>query len=330
MAVAAVPAGAQELPRFIERVDVARVLVDVRIIDARGRPVHGLSADDVRVTIGGKPAVVESIQWVTGALREDERQPSRPEPAPLPQRPVDGRLIVFLFQKSMDPSRLVGLMRMLMETRTFLDSFTPADRMAVLSFDSRLRVWLDFTGDLGRVKEVIGRDILFGRMAVASESPFPSLLRTLGPDRVHDAHSVEDALHLLGQALGPLPGAKSVILVGHGFGRFGSGGVTLENNYDQARQALQDARASVFCLDVTNADSHSLEVGLQAVAEDTGGFFARTHLFGRQALDRLAAALEGHYVLLVERPALKSGPHRIRVKLVGRHGQVFARSEVVD
>jgi hypothetical protein len=42
--------------------------------------------------------------------------------------------------------------------------------------------------------------------------------------------------------------------LGHGFGRFGSMGVTLEPAYDDAREALQRARATVFCLDVTNAD----------------------------------------------------------------------------
>jgi hypothetical protein len=59
---------------------------------------------------------------------------------------------------------------------------------------------------------------------------------------------------LVGEALEDVPGAKSVVLVGHGFGRLGPTGVIMENEYDAMRAALQTARASVFCLDVTDAD----------------------------------------------------------------------------
>ena len=104
----------------------------------------------------------------------------------------------------------------------------------------------------------------------------------------------------------------------------------MENDYGEAREALQRARVSVFSLDVTDADSHSLDAGLQMVAEDTGGFFERTHIFGRAALDRLSAALAGHYVLIVEKPDAKRGAHRIEVKLKDREGSVLARNAYVD
>ena len=54
---------------------------------------------------------------------------------------------------------------------------------------------------------------------------------------------------------------------------------------------------TVFSLDVTNADSHSLEVGLERVAEDTGRFYAKTHQFLPGIMRRLRLALSGHYVL---------------------------------
>lgn len=80
----------------------------------------------------------------------------------------------------------------------------------------------------------------------------------------------------------------------------------------------------MFTLDVTNADYHSLEVGLEQVAEDTGGFYAKTHLFSTQALRRLEGALAGHYVLVLEAPRLEPGPHALRIRLVGRDGSVLA------
>jgi hypothetical protein len=100
-------------------------------------------------------------------------------------------------------------------------------------------------------------------------------------------------------------------------------------DYAPARHALQKARCSVFALDVTNADYHSLEVGLIQVAEDTGGFYAKTHIFPDAAMKRMARALSGYYVLSFERPEGKSGLRRLDVDVVkGKKGRVLAPSAV--
>lgn len=321
-------AGVQDPPRYTEKVNVARVLIDARAIDGRGRPLPGLAASNFQVKIDGRPARVESVQWVAGALAESDMNPG---PYPVGSMPaVEGRLVVFLFQKSLESSRVTGFMRMLLNLRSFLDAFTRHDRLAVLSFDTRLRLWLDFTADMDRVRDVFARNLLFGGPAPVSEARFPSLRATLEAHRADRTYTIESALRLIADALAPLPGAKTVVLVGHGFGRLGAGGVLMENDYDDTREALQRARVSVFSLDVTDADSHSLETGLRMVAEDTGGFFERTHIFSRRALDRLGAALAGHYVLIVEKPDAKRGVHRIEVKLKDRDGSVLARNAYVD
>ena len=304
------------------------MLVDVRAMDDRGRPFLGLSSSDFQVKIDGKTARVESAQWVTGALTEVEGTPSADRSQTLHRE--SGRLVVFLFQKSLERSRITGFMRMLLNLREFVDGFTPHDRLAILSFDSRLRLWLDFTADMDRVRAVLERNVLFGGPSPSNESDVSSFRDALDAQRPDKSYSIESSLRLIANALEPLPGAKTVVLVGHGFGRAGTAGMMVENRYDETREALQRARASVFCLDVTEADYHSLEIGLQTVADDTGGFFERTHIFGRQALNRLAAALAGHYVLIVEKPLLSRGTHRIQVKLRNRDGSVLARSGYVD
>jgi hypothetical protein len=241
---------------------------------------------------------------------------------------VEGRLIVFLIQKDLERSRITGLMRLLIEARPFFAGFTPRDRVAVLSFDSRLRIWSDFTNDLERVRAVLQHDILLGEPAALVESEAPSLVASLGAREAQGASTMEEALVLVGHALERLPGAKSVIVFGHGFGRLGLSGVDLAPDYDEARRSLRAARASVFCLDVTQADYHSLEAGLQQVAEDTGGFFERTHLFPARALTRLAGVLAGHYVLMVERPPTRKGRHRVDVTVPHRNATVLARDFV--
>jgi len=305
---------------------VKRVLVDVRVVDDRGTPVQDLTPADFRVRLGGKPVRVESAYWVGAAPEPPAGEKTPPgEPQPLPEvAPPEarGRLIVLLFQKDLEPSRIFGLMRMLIETREFLDSLGPDDRVAVLSFDSHLRIWLDFTKDIDRVRQVLERGILFETPPRVEPVTSPSLMATLDVVRARRAYSIETALALLGQALEPLPGAKSVVYVGHGFGRIMGSAVYPEPSYGEARRALQAARASVFCLDVTDADAHTLEAGLQMTAKDTGGFFERTHIHAGRAIERLAGALAGHYVLFLEAPAATKG-RELEVEVKGR--TVFAK-----
>ncbi len=315
---------AQQQPRFVDRVDVARILIDVRVVDAGGQPVLDLGPEDFDVEIGGEPAPVESVAWVTGRTGRSE--------AALTASPVgrsdvlsQGRLVVLLFQKDMERGRIRGLMRMLIELRGFLDTFTPDDRVAVLSFDTYLKIWRDFTNDFDGVRDVLEHGILFQSPGPVQATSVPSLLAHLDPARARQTYSIEKALRLIGDALEPLPGSKSIVLVGHGFGFLTYGGVIMVNQYDETSAALQAARASVFSLDITDADFHALEVGLQAVSDETGGFFARTNVFTAQPLKRLEGALAGHYVLFVEKPELRPGEHRIRVKLTGAKGEVLAR-----
>ena len=278
----------QRPPGFSERVDVARIIVDARVVDGAGQPVLGLRADDFSVKIDGKPARVDSAAWVGGDARADQEplesfhaiDPARSQP--------EGRLIIFLFQKSLEPSRIVGLMRMLHEGRDFLNTVAPNDRIAILSFDSHLTIWTDFTTDRARLEPVLRRGLLLERPSAVQAATPISLVERLEPSKGRRTYSIEKALQAIGEALEPLPGPKSIVLFGYGMGRLGWGGVTMDRDYEPARRALLAARASVFSLDVTNADYHSLEAGLQLISEETGGFYARTHLFPATAMRRLA------------------------------------------
>ena len=311
---------------YAERVEVARVVVDARVLDAAGRAVIGLGANDFIVKIDGKPARVESALWVGGDEPHAGKSPPTSTSLEGADRSPPGRLIVLLFQKSMERSRIVGLMRMLIETRSFLDTLGPGDRVAVLSFDSHLKVWTDFTDDRERLRRILQRGVLLERPLPLQPAAGFSLVERLKPEEGRRASSIEQGLALIANALEPLPGAKSIVLVGHGFGRLGYTGVTMEYDYEPARRALLAARASVFSLDVTDADYHSLEAGLQLVSEETGGFFARTHLFPALAMRRLAGALAGYYVLFVEKPESRRRTHQLDVRLTRGPGTVLARS----
>src|SRR5262245_29934530 len=160
--------------RFRESVDVDRVLVDARVIDGHGRPIVGLAVADFQVRVDGKPVVLESVQWVPapGAARTHAGNDNRPDgnvstasntdPAAEADAPSSpGRLIVFFFQKDLEPSRIIGLMHMQEEAIRLLGTLGPEDRVAVASYDSHLKLWLDFTDERARLRQAIKHSILF-------------------------------------------------------------------------------------------------------------------------------------------------------------------------
>ena len=323
--VAASAAVAQQPPRFRDRVDVTRVVVDARALDSQGRAIPGLTTEDFVVRIRNRPARVESVTWVgTGS---DVAAPT-PGGGGVPEGAIpQGRLIVFLFQKDLEPVRIIGLMRMLFRAKTFLDTLGPDDRVAVVSFDSHLKIWTDFTNDRAAVRRIFERGLLLERPAPIGEPASSiSLTRELTQAEGRRAYPIEKALLLLGEALEPLPGTKSIVLFGHGFGRYTGTGVQMEHGYEEALAALQRARVAVFSIDVTQADYHSLEVGLQSVSQETGGFYERSFHFPDRTVQRLAGALAGHYVLIVEAPEGIAEWAELSVKLTRRRGTILART----
>jgi VWFA-related protein len=320
---------------FVERVDVSRVLIDARVLDDHGQAVRDLGPEDFSVTIDGDSVRVESVEWIEDAERDvedvvgdtdDEGAGARAA------RQSEGRLIVVFVQKDLEPKRVVGLMLMLKIIEPLLQAIRPADRVAVLSFDSRLRVWTDFTNDVEHVRSILQEHVLMRSPPPVLASEGPSLLARLDLASRKRTGGFEDSLQMIGEALEPLPGAKSVVLLGYGFGRFdrSTWGATMMPAYDDARAALQQARASVFSLNVTQANFNSLQVGLQNVSAATGGFYSGTYEFPKLAMERVVHALQGYYVLFVDKPTTKAGEHRIDVRLAGRNGSVFARSSYVD
>jgi VWFA-related protein len=298
------------------------------VVTGRGQPVRGLGPADFRLDVDGHAVTVESAQWVEGerpyadGLTPEAAAAAGAEAAP------EGRLIVFFFQKDIAAMRTLGLLRMQREALKLARQLEPQDRVAVVSFDSHFKVWLDFTRDRAALGRILEHGLIFEDRPHPVQEPYPSLLAHVDPEAARRASSPETALLLLGEALGALPGSKSVAFFGWGLGRLVVGiGVVAEPDYGPAVEALHAARATVFALDVTNADRHTLEVGLQSVAEHTGGFYSRTHDFPTAAIQRLAGALSGHYVLAFERPDLKPGTYSLRVRLApGHKGDVLARN----
>lgn len=320
-----------------ETILVERILIDARVSQGNGDPILGLKASDFRVRVDNKPAPVESVTWIpeSAAARElagidaplAEVNESMDVPAPR------GRLMILFYQTDFarERVRVLGQMQMNQQIDRLLEMLEPEDRIAVLSFDSHLKFRLDFSDDRHRLAAVINDAILANEPNRPPVVPMPSLASHLNEKDLKDAASPETAMIVLANALRPIPGPKSLIWIGWGIGRYSKEGVTMAPNYHIARYALETARVSVFTLDFTQADHHSLEVGLGKIAADTGGSYQKTWLFPRLAIDRLKRTLAGHYEIEVRKPSgLGKGAHLIDVDVSKRGAEVLARRTYVD
>jgi VWFA-related protein len=330
-AAVARPGGGQP-PRFEgEEVDVALSTVVVRVVDTWGAPVPDLKAEDFRVRAGGTEVPVAAVDWVSGeeppppaAAAEPPAEAGGEAPVPRP-----GRLLVLFVQADLNPTRISGQLRLRPFTRGFLDTLQPEDRVAVVSYDSHLKLRQDFTRDHAAVHAALDRAMLYGDEAeIAPQGP-ESLAAGFDYAAARDAASPERALELTARALEPLPGEKTLIFLGWGLGRFGGGGVDMVPAYRPAVRALGAAHAAVFVLDVTSADGHSLEVGLQGIADATGGIYLKTFRLPALAVRTLRRTISGYYVLTLDRAQLPVRGGALRIELRDRRGTVIARPVAV-
>ncbi len=320
---------------YREEARVERVVVDAYVTDQYGDPIPGLGPADFRVRVDGKPVELESADWIPADLPElpvGEALSAAPEGKPI-SLPAPGRLIVFFFQTDFETSRLLGLVRMGLQARRFLESLLPTDRVAVVSYDSHLKLRQDFTNDHRKIREALFHAIRTGERAPIETPDSPSIAEHFDFTAAREAATPERGLFVLARALAPIPGGKTMLFFGWGLvtvGGLGGPNLAESRDFGNALRALAAARTNIFTLDVTNADYHSLEGYLQNLSDLTGGTYQKTHIFPNLAMDRVRRAISGRYVLVFKKPEGPRGLHTIEVKLDALKGEVNARQYYED
>ena len=239
-------AALQELevpPVLQEAVSVERVMVDARVLH-RGKAVPGLGPESFRVRIDGDLAELVSVTWISaqGAEPRPAAAGSPQDPTTLLPPPVRGRLVVLFFQKELHPTRTGGFMLLLKEARRMISRFGPEDRVAILSFDTHLKLWRDFTANKDSLDRALESDVIFKeRPRYIEPGPDPSLAASLGLEESRHAALPETALKLIGEALGEVPGSKTLVFFGHGMGELSGPGISFHSDYGIARRALLEA-----------------------------------------------------------------------------------------
>lgn len=333
---------------FGDVIDVTLTTLRVRVVDRGGAPIHDLGPEDFRVSLrpdrgtGTRepiPVSVAAVDWVesvgAGETAGDgipgdgdarmRLSPDAPWDDPFASFPEDGAAglepaanrVLFFVQSDVHAVRTRGHVRFLPWVRDLLDQLAPGDPVAVVGYDSHLKLWQDFTLDREAAWDAVWGAIHF------SGKPEPPRASERGPLYEHfdfwaakKAAEPEVGLEVAARALVPFPGPKTVIWLGWGLGELASGRVRPKTEYRPALDALQEADATVFVIDVSDAAYHDLEHGLIHVAEDTGGTYAKAHERPDALVRNLTAAASGYYLLRLETGDLPALPGRLEVEWI--------------
>jgi hypothetical protein len=311
-----------------DEISVALRSLAVRAVDSGNRPIRGLEAADFSARLGKEEIEILSADWISSRGPGLELLASTPDLPPLPMAPRDesnGNLIVLFIQADFNSIRAKGHLRILPLVKEFLRTLDEEDWVAVVSFDSHLKLWLDFTRDRTAAGEATDRAVRFGALPPIQRGRHRSLVYTFPSQEAKDAATPEDALRLTARSLIDIPGEKVIVYLGWGLGRYGSSGFRLTPDYKRALATLDKANASVFVLDVTDADYHTLELGIRQVAEDTGGTYAKTDKFARREVLRLAETISGYYLLTLDESRLPNELRKLELRLTNGGGRVILR-----
>ncbi len=307
-------------PPFTERVEVRQVVLQVRVLARDGSPILGLGKENFRVLVDEQEVQPASAEWVSTGLGDAAVEHPLPRP----------RLLAILVQRDLQPARARGLMAFKNYAAQLVEALPASDWVALMLQDSRLHLVQDFTRQHGKVAQLLRHELFRAPPAEGADPDAPRLQPFLPEDQLRLVATREQGLLLVAQALSRLGGDKTLLLLGWGLGRLSYPSVYLPAEYGLATRLLAGAQVQVLALDITQADWHTLELGLVQAAEDTGGIYAKTHLFPQQAVRRVLGALAGYYELSFPRPPLPEGVHRVEVRLVGARGLVLCRPTFAD
>ncbi|CAM2006523.1 hypothetical protein [Acanthopleuribacter pedis] len=323
---------AQEL-EIQEDLTVGRVVFEVRVVDRLGQPVAGLQAENFQLKIGKKAVPILDCEWVDRrlpverAVVDPDWKPELEqtdhafidEMGPLPGEPGYGKekFTVVFFQGSINPERLSGMVRSRGFTQQVVDSLPTDGYTAVFSFHSHLQMKSDFTRDTDILEDALWEAVQSDPEVVFYAANYPTLTPYFSEERGREVADVETAFLELARALRNFNGAKNLIFVGWGIGSWSpSAGMRYNGTYYRAVEELIEADVSVFSLDLTLADYHSLAEGMAKLSVQTGGAYWSLFRWPNRAVKMINGTMAGHYTLTYEHPTglRKNAKYRLRLK----------------
>jgi len=327
----------QPSQQFGEKVDVNVVLVDAVVTDATGHQILGLDKDDFVVTENGEPQQIESIDYFTTRRLLNAREG---QAAFKVERVREERYFVFFFDKP-DQGQMYDRLRLAREAALkFVDTeMQPADQVAIVSHDVRLKVFSDFTNDKAQLHKALDDVMLFGLgLKKTGAAPPQSILGSIdGRKMMSGSGTVYEALNVLADSLRFVKARKNLILFSPGImepGQESRGGVILDRSryYDPMIHALNAANVTIYAMNLHQVASEPLShQTLQSLAMDTNGEYFRYAVSYTSPVKKVDQATNGYYLLSyrTQKPKGTKGYQKIAVALKNPEFKVKAREGYV-
>jgi VWFA-related protein len=315
------PTEAQE-PTLTIRQTVRRVIVDVMVRDANGKPVHGLTASDFSVTEDKEPQRVLSFDVYDFDKASISRAPNDPPLPPnvfenLPKAPERGPLYVMLLD--LVNTETTDQMTARQQVLKFIKSKPAGTRFAVFITTDKLYLVQGFTED---------KDLLYAALDPnRPKSHVPKVFMLARNYGYGDPYTAVDMLTHIGEYMDGIPGRKNLIWMAGTFPLSISpqeGNSPLGDNIKAEINALAQAQIAVFPADVSGVDPNpavstfvASRAAEEQIASATGG---RAFYNDNGVVDILNTATEdgGNYYTLTYAPPtyVDDGKcHNIAVKL---------------
>lgn len=309
-------------PSMTIRQTVQRVIVDVMVRDADGKPVHGLKSDDFSITEDKQPQRVLSFDVYDFDKPSISRAPNSPPLPPhvfenIPPSPERGPLYVMLLD--LVNTETEDQMRGREQVLKFIRNKPAGTRFAVFVTSDKLYLAQGFTDD---------KDLLYA--AVNSRKPrahVPRVFLLAHNYGYGDPYTAVDMLTHIGDYLDGIPGRKNLIWIAGTFPLSISpdeGNSPLADNIKAEINSLAQAEISVFPVEVSGVDPNPAVNSLNAsqasadiIASATGG---RAVYSDNGVADVLSTVTEegGNYYTLTYSPPNHQEDescHNIAVKL---------------
>jgi VWFA-related protein len=325
---ALVPSFLLAQPALEERVDVNLVLIDAVVTDARGNQILGLEEADFIVTENEVEQTIEAVDYFTSrrlVSSPEERAPFRVE------RVREERYFIFFFHNDLD---LAGqpLYSALHQARRGAIDFIekrmqPNDRVAIVTYDARLKIFSDFSGDRKHLLSALDEVGKFSRgLTAAQPGTSPSIFDHLDVrEMTHGAGRVFEGIQLLAEALRPIPARKVMFVFSAGMGE-----VRMSDNLRWVAPmigSLNRSNISVYAMNLQSDGRYrTTEDALSRMAAETGGEYYRTIVSYATPIRLAERKNAGYYMISYYAPKKPAGEfQRVQVRLRNPEFRVNAR-----
>lgn len=307
LALPAALAAQTDTPKTSETIDVNVVTIDATVTDRDGNAILGLEPSDFIVEEEGRQVEVESADYFTNLRLLDRNEKNAPFRV---ERVREERYFVFFLDKEGSEtfndfrSELLNIRQAL---RDFVEeSMLPTDRILIAGFDTRLKLYSDFTSDKKELRRALDDAVTFsnGLTEPPPDAAGDSVLARIDTKRMRDhTGTTLEAMEVLAEALRSIRGRKVLTLFSAGIGepsRFNPMFIdNISAEYDPALHALQTANVTVYTVNLLRHQTgpRTREEVLTRLAGDTGGSYHRNVVSFATPLKLIDRQNSGYYLL---------------------------------